>query len=131
MLRMGRIFPFLTTTARGFARKPATGGVSKGPATNPFFTHVAIVSVSRAPFSAADSEFGQLIGGNLLFWYESAPQARSASNLLALLYSVPDILFLALSTLSARLAMFTRVVAFSGNSLLGNLLQNNSFALPE
>ena len=51
MLRIGLTFPFLTTTASGLALNPSIGAVSKGPATNPFLTHVAIVSVNVAPFS--------------------------------------------------------------------------------
>ena len=50
MFSIGLILPFLVTTPNGLARKPGIGGLSKGPATNPFFIHVAIVSVKSSPF---------------------------------------------------------------------------------
>ena len=64
ILRIGLTLPFLTTAASRFALNPANGGVSKGPATNPFLTHVAIVSVSKIPFSVADLELTEFNGGN-------------------------------------------------------------------
>ena len=45
------------TARMEFALKFGSGGVSKGPATNFFVTHEAIVSVTASPYSSAGLEF--------------------------------------------------------------------------
>ena len=73
MFRIGLALPFLTTTPKGLTLKPGTGGVLKGPATNPFFTHVAIVSVRCLPYVPVLAALRVLTGGRGDFWNDSAP----------------------------------------------------------
>ncbi len=56
-LRIGWILVGSSFASNMLTRKFANGGVSNGPATNLFLTHVAIVSVIISPFRIADFAF--------------------------------------------------------------------------
>ena len=109
MLRMGLIFPIFTITPKGLAWNPATGVQSKGPATNPFLTHVAIVSVSSCPWVKVLCAFTPFTGGSSLYWKASAPFLRSLTTFLALLSSQAVIFSLALFISSSKTSVNTSV----------------------
>ena len=113
-----------------FALKFGRGGLRKGPATNFFCTHDAIVSVTEAPCKIACFEFFTQQEPSLFIWNDGPPCWRYSRHLFALFAS--DLSKRGNVSLTARLRLswLTLVSGFTGRSLKGKFSQKASEPFP-
>ena len=124
-LRTGRTFPCCSTAIKGFTRKLARGGESKGPEANFFFTQTLMVSVTSWPCFAVDGTFLQKIGGRCLDWNAGAPDVRYEMHFFALKIWWNVRLSFTLSIIVEKRSTSIGVVADFGIGFFGNVCQKD------
>jgi hypothetical protein len=121
-----RILPGCSIANIELQRKPASGGAVNGPATYPFFTHEATVSVNSFPWIETEGEFFSVIAGKFSDNGASAPWVSSLISRFALILWPEVSLWSRIDNTFFKSSTFTGVNGACGKGWDGNFDQNSA-----
>ena len=121
-----RILPGCSMANIELQRKPASGGAVNGPATYPFFTHEATVSVNSFPWIETEGEFFSVIAGRFSDSGASAPCVSSLTSRSALILCPVVNLWSRIDTTSFKTSTFTGVNGACGRGWDGKFDQKSA-----